>query len=229
MTKLIAIAALSLTFLCCKTQYKKCIFHSNDESLQAYNDVLNWIIVEGSYNYYLGSDEETIFKRYSEHPEDSLQIRKDVIKLHNNLFGNNQKFCTVYLDTTVSEALHISPNKLRNDTTNFGLEVKALLQEFSNYDTVLPSLNSVQQSYKAEQFTACVANIKPIASSKTDKAKCFIGTVGFSKISFTPTKDKAVLYYELRCGGLCGYGNIILIEKTNNLWTVKKEIMTWIS
>ena len=53
--------------------------------------------------------------------------------------------------------------------------------------------------------------------------------VTYSRIIYNDSKDKAVFYFENLCGGFCSYGLIVLVEKENDVWAIKQEILDWIS
>jgi len=58
---------------------------------------------------------------------------------------------------------------------------------------------------------------------------CYIGKIVFSRLLFNDRKTMGLLYYEFRCGGLCGYGNLLLIEREGKSWKIKDALRTWIS
>ena len=51
--------------------------------------------------------------------------------------------------------------------------------------------------------------------------------IEFSKIKYY--KNFATIYYEHHCGGLCGSGNIVVLEKKNENWVILSEINFWVS
>ena len=81
-TKLCYLPLFIILFAACKPEYKKCSFKTDDVHLQAYNDVLNEIIIHGTYDRYLGKYEDTVFKMYADSYDDSdkiKQVDEDVI------------------------------------------------------------------------------------------------------------------------------------------------------
>ena len=194
-----------------------------------YNDILNEIIVKHSYNIYLGDDEEKIFKRYVHESADSVNIRKDVIKLHNKLFRDSSRFCTVFLDTLLESAFN-SLLYYETNTNDFSHEFVTTIEEFSQHGyAIIDSINTPQKKYSANHFKVCVADIKSIQEVNMETEGCYIGKITFSKLVLNSARDKALLYYELKCGGLCGYGSLIVVEKNDTFWTIKKSLQTWIS
>lgn len=229
MTRLLyCILVISMTSSC-NPEYKKCEFQTTDDQLQAYNDILNEIITRRSYNRYLGKDEEKIFERYANDMADSLNIDKDVIKLHNKLFGDISRFCTIYLDTALKTAFN-SWSYFLSDTNSHKSKIRNLINMFSgNGQEIIDSLNSIQTKYSPHDFELCTANIKSLNELNIDTTKCFIGSIAFSNLILNDTKNKGLLYYEFRCGGLCGYGSLIMAEKIQNEWMIKQSLVIWIS
>jgi hypothetical protein len=215
------------TVLACKPTYKKCNCESNNEELKAYSEVLNDLIEHSFYNLYLGPDEEKIFKAYAEAPADTVKINREVIQLQNKLFGDTGRFCIVYLDTTSIKFNQLSGTQ--KDTSVFAMQLRKIIQEVTDlslslYDTI----GSVQTTYLPQDFNLCTAKMKMLPKSRSDSNVCTIGKVRLSKIFFNPTKDRGIMYYEFICGGLCGHGDIIVIEKLKGRWNISKCKMIWI-
>ena len=55
------------------------------------------------------------------------------------------------------------------------------------------------------------------------------GYLIFSRVGFNRTLDQAVVYVGEVAGPLMGAGYYYLLEKQNGEWTIKQEIMVWIS
>ena len=51
----------------------------------------------------------------------------------------------------------------------------------------------------------------------------------FSKVGFNSKKTQAFIYAGRRCGGLCGSGKYILLEKKGSTWSVENEMELWTS
>jgi len=229
MTRLPSTVLLSLLFISCKSEYKRCEIQTTDNYLKAYNDILNEIITERSFGRYLGKDEERIFEKYATKVADSGNIKREVIRLHNKIFSDTSRFCTIYLDTALQPAFN-SWSFFQKDTNSYGQKIRTLIGKYSdNEQEVIDSLNSMQDRFSPQDFTLCIGNIKSIKESKDDNPKCFIGKIVLSKLIFNKAKNEGLLYYEFRCGELCGYGNLIAIEKQNNHWQIQNALRTWIS
>ncbi|HVU55379.1 MAG TPA: hypothetical protein VHD83_10005 [Puia sp.] len=212
----------------CKSAYKKCNCESNNEELVAYSEILNELVEHSFYNFYLGADEERIFKEYAKAPSDTVRIDREIVRLQNKIFNDTGRFCTVYLDTTASKFNRMSG--LQKDTSNYTMQFRKLIQDVSDLSTSLcDTLGSIQTRYLPKDFILCTSKIKILSNNKSDSNACLIGKVRLSKIFFNPSMDKGIMYYEFVCGGLCGHGNVILMEKLKGRWVITKRKMIWIS
>lgn len=214
--------------IACKNEYKKCDCISNDHELQAYNEVLNKLVENHFYNFYLGEDEEKIFKDYVKNPEDTLRINKETVRLQNQLFNDTSKFCTLYFDTLLQSGFYMRPD-WEKGTDSFSIKIKKVLNEFSNNKSIFDSLNKIQSNYTEQDFKLCTYKLKSIKVSEKDNPKCIIGKVAFSRIFFNETKDKGLLYYEFGCEGLCGKSELIIIELKNDHWLIRENIFLSVS
>ncbi len=55
------------------------------------------------------------------------------------------------------------------------------------------------------------------------------GFLSFSRVGFNPERSQALVYFEHWCGGLCGSGMYLLLEKGEGGWKVTKVHGSWIS
>ena len=65
-----------------------------------------------------------------------------------------------------------------------------------------------------------------------DFYKKYPGAQGFltvSRVGFHPDGKQALFYASNPCGGKCGTGSYVLMEKTGTGWKVAKEVVVWIS
>jgi hypothetical protein len=63
-------------------------------------------------------------------------------------------------------------------------------------------------------------------------ARRFPGSPGittFSRVGFSADGTQALFYLSNRCGGLCGTGRYVVMEKQNGGWVIGKEVEMWIS
>ena len=55
------------------------------------------------------------------------------------------------------------------------------------------------------------------------------GILTLSRIGFSGDGTQALFYMSNRCGGLCGGGSYVLMEKRSGRWLIGKEIEMWVS
>lgn len=55
------------------------------------------------------------------------------------------------------------------------------------------------------------------------------GLMYFSKVGFNDRHDQAFVYVGRSCGGLCGAGKYVLLNKVNGEWVVTDEQGLWVS
>lgn len=55
------------------------------------------------------------------------------------------------------------------------------------------------------------------------------GLLTFSRVGFSGDGTQAFFYYNNRCGGLCGTGEYVLMNKRDGRWTIQQEIGMWVS
>jgi hypothetical protein len=55
------------------------------------------------------------------------------------------------------------------------------------------------------------------------------GLLEFSGVAFSADGTQAFFYFSNRCGGLCGTGYYVIMEKRDGLWVIQKEVRMWVS
>ena len=55
------------------------------------------------------------------------------------------------------------------------------------------------------------------------------GLLTFSRVGFSTDGTQALFYVSGNCGGLCGAGYYVVMEKRNEHWMLKKEINVWVA
>jgi hypothetical protein len=53
--------------------------------------------------------------------------------------------------------------------------------------------------------------------------------IRLSRVGFNKSKNQALIHVGYICGVLCGEGRYIVLSKENDVWTIKRKIMSWIS
>ena len=229
MRKTIIIILTTLTLSSCNYEYKLCDCNSADEKVKIYSDILNELVEHHFYNRYLGKDEQKIFNKYASNNPDTAKISREVIQLQNNLFNDTTRFCIIYLDTVYRPDFN-QWTYYQNDTGQYAREFKDLINTFTiDGLSVIDSLNSMQLSLKPSDFQLCTSKVLSLQNFNNQKGKCAIGIVSFSKVFLDKAKTKGLLYYNFRCGEFCGKGELLVIKKINNRWTISDTFEKWIS
>jgi hypothetical protein len=220
---------LLLGLASCVHEYKYCHCETTDEQLRAYNDVLNELVERRFYNFYLGKDEEKIFKAYVDKPEDTARLRAEVIQLQNEIYGDTSRFCILYMDTLLRPSFG-NLTYYETDTNEYAAKFINIISSISNNkQAIIDSLNEKQTTYTADSFLLCSSKIVAIGDAQRSPSNCIIGKVSLSKLFLNVEKNKGVLYYEFECGFLCGKGELLFIEKSNGRWHISKSLRSWIS
>ena len=55
------------------------------------------------------------------------------------------------------------------------------------------------------------------------------GIVTWSRVGFNADRSQALFYESYRCGGLCGTGRYMVMEKKNSGWVIGANIVVWVS
>jgi hypothetical protein len=51
----------------------------------------------------------------------------------------------------------------------------------------------------------------------------------FSHVGFNPSRAQALVYVSYVCGGMCGDGHFVLLERSGGRWRIADSVMSWIS
>jgi hypothetical protein len=55
------------------------------------------------------------------------------------------------------------------------------------------------------------------------------GLLKMSRVGFNPDGNQAAFYISNSCGGLCGAGYFVIMEKVDSKWKVVQEVQVWVS
>lgn len=86
--------------------------------------------------------------------------------------------------------------------------------------------------YELVDSNQLVAIFKNNGAGWQDYYKRFPGSQGiatFSRVGFSRDGTQALFYFSNICGGLCGGGEYVVMEKSNGRWMIAREIEMWIS
>lgn len=213
----------------CSDEYRYCNCKTTDEQLHIYSDVMNELVERRFYNLYLGKDEERIFKAQVEQPADSVSIRRDVIRLQNEIYRDTLRLCVLYLDTIMTPRFN-NQAYYEADTGKYSKQFIDIISSVSgNTQAVIDSLNQVQTKYAPAGFSLCTSRLLPITEVDKHYADCEIGILRISKLVMNEERTRGILYYEFRCGRQCGKGELLVIGKYNNRWHICESVRSWVS
>jgi hypothetical protein len=212
----------------CTQKYKTCTCTSKDEQAKVYSEILNELVEFNFYDFYLGENAETLsaLRRRS---RDTAVINNKKITLHNELYDNPNRFCTIYLDTILRPEID-AWDSLKSHSDTFCVELRELLGEFSKEgQDIVDSLNTLQTRYNANDFQLCTSRAKSIRDATANGKDCVIGRLALSKLYFNKGHTEGMLFYRFRCGELCGRSELVQFENRNGKWAIKKTFLLSVS
>jgi hypothetical protein len=56
-----------------------------------------------------------------------------------------------------------------------------------------------------------------------------MGLLRLSRVGFNSDGNQAAFYVSNSCGGLCGEGSFVIMEKVDSNWKVLQEVQVWVS
>jgi hypothetical protein len=249
---------LLLLTMCSKPQpvsFKECPCRHTEPEKRLYNQVLTEVIEQRFYKSYLpDSANQQIqqalqlqFPQSSDYKLGTVEFnsyeaaRKQLETVQQNrLFNNSSRFKTFYLDTDFRRALYpfalpSAPTAADEEIPEVFIEEQARIRSLfsqvvrSDTSSALNQLNTSQSNISPTDFQLCTAKIIARPINRKRPFNWDRTTVRFSRIVFDAKQTKALLRYDMNCGGNCGFGEILLVEKINGNWHIKQAEMLWIS
>ena len=172
--------------------------------------------------------------------EDSLKFLQWEERINKQI--ENPQFDTIDIVLAFSDTL-IFPDRYEIENIENKIQyLKSYIPDYLDDSVVKPLMSFLIDStkYKARQI-----DLKKIENTgryrlkeinqfreqypryKNFKGFRFVGDLMFSRIIFNNNKTEAVFYENYICGGECGSGDIVWIEKVNNKWKIKHKINLW--
>lgn len=183
-----------------------CSKQSDDDSYKIYNTVLkDKVSTYGIIPHYLPYD-----KNYQRKELDAVAR-----KIADSLISS--KSLTFYLDHQLTILDTLNPQDLYPDAEN-----KILTHQIYKYSQKKLDFSKIETLPIAKRVN------KKKQIDETQKFPTYLGNYDLSEPVFI-TKNKAVIRYQHYCGGTCGFGLLIYLEKINNTWKISDEKMIWIS
>ena len=253
--KLLFLPLLLLT-MCSQPEpanFRECPCTHADPVKRLYNQVLTELIEQRFYSNYLPDSaneqirqalrlqfpQSSYYKLGTEEFKHYEAVRKELEAIQQNqLFNDSARFKTIYLDTDLRRSLYpfaLRPASQTAETPvafdEINTRINSLFSQVVLSDTsvAIQQLNALQSHIGPADFKLCTAKINMRPSNRKRPFERERTTVRFSKIVFNATQSRALLRYDMFCGGNCGFGEILLVEKTNGNWHIKQAEGHWIS
>ena len=208
-----------------------CISNSTETKSEELN-ILNQLFIElvGTDRYFLPLPTPTMPLGEEASREDSLRFEKEQLDLE-------QLLKTRKLDTSVLKIyLHDSLINYDGDDleellgkTNF----KANFPVDTTWIDLIKKLNRIEspigfdinQITKTGNFTL----VSKLEFNDTTDNKTRVGALTMSRVALSHDQKRGVFYYDFICGGLCGGGSLIFIERIGTEWKIVEERVMWVS
>ncbi|MBO9153583.1 hypothetical protein ACFOTA_15285 [Chitinophaga sp. GCM10012297] len=204
----------------CRQELKFEASDTGDARLDAYNDLLNEIVARRTYNIYLGEDEEKLFDLGI---KDSAAARKEKVRLHNRLFGDTSRFWTLVLDTFRMPQLNDAETEQREYPDAAGRLFPLLDSISPDRQAVIDQLNTNMDEYPPAAFSLHTARTRPMEEARR-RNEWIIGRLRLSRMVFNKRMDKALVFYEFKCGDLCGRKELLQLENKGKGWRITRSM-----
>lgn len=126
------------------------------------------------------------------------------------------------ISDTISFPRVYGPNKERIEKLKDKDFIKLITTfKITNLDNLQLDLNKIRNT----------SFFKPIPFTNTTKIEeeSEIDIITYSRILYNKDKTKACFYFEKRCYGLCSFSLFAFVEKVDGIWTIKEQILDYIS
>ena len=119
------------------------------------------------------------------------------------------------LDSSVTERLELLSDTVFSLEPLFAESLAVTLVSEHEADRLIESKGG------RESWDEHFANPRPL--------RIRVGLITLSRVSFSRDSHRALMYYGYWCGLLCGWGNLVLLERQGDMWIVIAERGLWVS
>lgn len=220
---------------------KECVYQTDNPRLRIYNDILIELVENHFYNLYLGEELVDSVWHGSRLYElqDSTDFYTELGRIYSfysqrqkSIFHQPEKWGTFCLDTALQDTF-VFKDILGQDTLNADERMRAYFgidaQEWQS--SFIDSFQTAQTEFQYDDFQTCTFGMAPITvnPSRFIFGTGIIGYIQFSKVVLSKNQTMGWLYYAFYCGGKCGMGDLLTVEKVKGRWKIKKTTHLWIS
>ena len=194
---------------------------TKSDNYEIYSSVLNGIIEEW-FDESLNS--VVIIEKYDDRNKLDLSLVTELTKDSIEPFTLDWLF--KYGDTVIQ-------NRFKNDK-KLKKAIAGLTQNFEVHPRIEPNLLRLKeiavQTMTLDKFYSFLHKGKRYRKNAWKRIKKKYGTDLVFQLSRVNYLDKyATFYYSYHCGGLCGSGNFVVMEKINGEWKILKSFQLWVS
>lgn len=234
---LYGLLAVELASCAAESDFRPCPTTHTDPRKVLYNDILTQVIEQQLSYHFLPDEDLAVIRRHYQDRDlassmtaaDSVWQRRQEVRFQRHLFQDTARFRTFYLNRSQGAAVAHLPDNLADHQP--GSPLDALLRAFAPQDleTAIALLNCPQANMEAADFQLCTARLLPM-SRRTRSWIDEQGMLTLSEPYFNAARDQALMAYGWQCGGTCGHGAVLWVERVQGgHWRIKQAHQTWIS
>lgn len=164
-------------------------------------------------------------------PSDAYAVYSELLRLHKAEFKWTR--CAIQRESTLAD-MEVGCARPRRNQRQYKAEVdafmKAARKSVSVRATFDPSLGcELISGQQARDAIAAMAAPPPPPTSEPDSTKLarprppYRQIFEFSQVGFNPAVNRAIVYFGHHCGGLCGAGALVALQKKNGVWIVDES------
>lgn len=163
--------------------------------------------------------------------DDSIKFRKDTLE-YGALLDNRQldtSVLKIYLLDTLTTYKDLSLlEKISSPTyfeANFSINTSwiKLVRKLIKFDN--PERFDINQVTETGNYTLVTES----EFEDTTDNKRRIGRMTMSRVALSPDNKRGVFYYTFTCGGLCGWGSLVFVERKGSEWKIIGQRGMWVS
>lgn len=163
--------------------------------------------------------------------DDSIKFRKDTLE-YGALLDNRQldtSVLKIYLLDTLTTYKDLSLlEKISSPTyfeANFSINTSwiKLVRKLIKFDN--PERFDINQVTETGNYTLVTES----EFEDTTDNKRRIGRMTMSRVALSPDNKRGVFYYAFTCGGLCGWGSLVFVERKGSEWKIIGQRGMWVS